>query len=175
MKIISIIAPVNGIVTDIGDDTITIYIRRTDDHNIYSPTSGTLTNIYNYQGSWYRHIFQADVNKIARTTISIKNPYLNKPISFWLEVGKPKYITDRIRLNKNIGNDLYSGENIGEIILGSLAEIHFNGIQHYKTVTKNSILIGGRTLIACIILSPDNNTNKLTGETISKMCILTNN
>jgi hypothetical protein len=155
MKSISIVSPVNGIVTDIDNDTITIYIRPADNHDIYSPIDGILVDILNYQGSWHRHIFYADVNKNARTTISIKNQYLNKPISFWLEVGRPKYITDRISLNKNINDNIYQGENIGEIVLGSLAEVHFNSIKHYKTIAKGSILIGGQTLIAYVLLPSD--------------------
>lgn len=171
MKIISIISPVSGIVEDIGDDTITIDIRQKDNHNVYSPVNGILSSISSYHGSWTRHIFEANVNKIARVIVSIKNTNLNELISLWLEVGYPKYITDRIKIDKNINDNVYSGEYIGKIILGSLAEIHFNGIKHYNTIAKGSILIGGQTLITCIILSPDENNNEKIGNIIRDMCL----
>ena len=152
MKIIYIVSPVNGIVTDIGPDTITINIRPNDKHHVYGPLDGLFVDISSQQGSWYRHVFHANVNKIARTTISIKNIQLNAIISFWLEVGKPKYITDRIRLDRNVGDIIHRGELIGEIILGSLAEVHFNGLPHQTYVTRGSILVGGRTVVAYIML-----------------------
>lgn len=171
MKIICIVSPVNGIITDIGNDHITIYINRTDNHDIYSPISGVLTNILNYKGSWTRHIFHAEENKIARTTLFIKNPDMDQMISFWLEVGKPKYVTDRILINKNIGDYLIRGEYIGEIILGSLAELHFNGLKFYKMVGTNSCVHAGKTILACAIVSANSETNEIVGNIISKMAL----
>jgi hypothetical protein len=58
------------VVSNIGKSTIKIYIHTTDDHHVYSPMDGTLTNIVNRQDSWTSKIFTADVNKIARILLN---------------------------------------------------------------------------------------------------------
>lgn len=154
-----VVSPVYGVVSDIGDDSITIYIARNDDHRVFAPTSGTVTQIESFQGSWTRNIFQASVHKTARTTITIQNQHYDLPVSFWLEVGKPKYITDRIRIDKGktVGEMLTQGEQMGEILLGSLAEVHFNGLRHKTLVQRGTKLLGGKSAIAKLFLEEREN------------------
>src|SRR5579863_4981361 len=106
MSYIPIYSPVNGVISEIKNNNITISIRSTDDHSLYAPLSGTLDGIVNTEGSWTRNVFQAIVNKIGRADIRIWNDRLNIKLNLWLEVGKPKYITDRIRLTKKINDHM---------------------------------------------------------------------
>ena len=154
--LIPILSPVHGVISNIniniGKNTITIYISPEDNHTIYAPLDGKLIKIKNEQGSWKRQIFQAYENKIARTILYIKNNKLKEPLSFYLEVGKPKYITDRIRLKDHIkvNRELVEGEEIGEIILGSLSEVHFGNLKYSNNINVHDKVIGGKTIIAYV-------------------------
>ena len=144
---IPIVSQVNGIITKIGEDhgKIRIYISPEDNHVIYAPMTGTITNITSKNGKWNREIFKANFQvKYARVTVEI-----DEMIDFWIEVGKPKYITDRIRVTKKIGDKINVGENIGEIILGSLSEIHLlkGDFIVSKNVFLNNQVKGGETVL----------------------------
>lgn len=182
MRIIKILSPVSGIISSIDEDTITIYIRPKDDYSFFAPIDGKLINIKYYKGSWKKNIFNAQVNKItrmeiiARIKILIKNEYLDKPLSFWIEVGKPVYITDIIRLNKKINDKLIQGEKMGEIWLESLVLLHFNGIKHHNIIKYFSRVIGGKTILSFIfktstqdgLLKIDHLMKNFNGEEIGK-------
>ena len=120
-KYITVVSPVNGVISDVDsrNGLIQIYISPTDNHTIYAPMTGRITNITHENGSWTKQVFQAYEEKTARVTIEIDGI-----MEFWLEVGKPTYITDRIRITKNVGDSIVQGEIIGEILLGSLSEVH---------------------------------------------------
>ncbi len=169
MKILGIISPVYGTISDIGPDTITIAIKRQDIHTVYAPISGILVDISDYHGSWKRQIFQAQVNKLARTILSIRNPLIGTYITFWLEVGKPKYVTDRIQIDKNINDKVKQGEQMGKIILGSVAEVHFNHMYHYNLVKVGSIVEGGKTIISYIIELNDKEKYNLLDQLLQKV------
>lgn len=119
----SIVSPVYGEITSITNNSIEIYISSSDNHNIFAPISGKITNINLDKGFWKREIqtkyFKTIEYKTGRLTVYIGDVY------FWVEVGKPKYITDTIRFDYNINDDIIQGQNIGEIIIGSLAKIYF--------------------------------------------------
>lgn len=130
-----------------GNLQITIYISPKDNHTIYAPKTGKITNITHFNGKWIRKVFQADVEKIARVTIEMD------PIDFWIEVGKPLYLTDRIRVEKNIGDNVTKGEQLGEIILGSLAELHVKKGTFFilsPEIKEGKKVIGGQSILCWI-------------------------
>ena len=149
-KYIEVLSPVNGTISNITENSIQIYIEPIGNHQIYAPISGTVSNISNVEGSWTRNIFQTNVNKTGRTEIDITNPIIKNPVSLWLEVGKPKYIVDKIRINITKNDEVKIGELVGEILLGSLAELHFDNLETIKVVDIGSKVIGHKTIIAHI-------------------------
>ena len=144
MYFIPIVAQVSGVITDVDLErgSIRIYLPPTGDHTIYSPMSGDITSISSVKGRWKDKVFQAWEDKIARVTVEI-----DKKIDFWVEVGKPLYITDRIRISKQKNEHVEKGEEIGEVILGSLSEIHIlDGMFQFEGNAKiNQVVIGGKT------------------------------
>lgn len=147
----NVVSPVYGTISNISDNSITIYISPNDNHNIFAPIDGTISEIDIVQGYWKRRVFHAYEDKIGRTIIYISNICLPEDISFWLEVGKPMYITDRIQLNKDIDDYVKKGELIGEIILGSLCEIHFHNLNHQNKIRIGDKVIGGNTILTRLI------------------------
>lgn len=145
-EFIPIVSPVNGIITPMSNNkSIRIYISPTDNHDVFSPMDGVITNITTYNGKWTRQIFEAYIDKIARVTIEINNS-----VNFFIEVGYPEYITDRIRIRKKIGNRVSLGEHIGQIILGSMVELHLQKGQFYipDYVRSGLEVVGGQTILA---------------------------
>lgn len=137
----SIVSPTFGVVTSIKNNKITIYIGIEDNHDIYAPISGKISKIKFSEGEFKRKIFQTYVNKIGRASITIND------IKFWIEVGKPKYVTDRVLLEKELDDKVKQGERIGEILLGSLSEVHLPENTIIK-VKEGDVLIGGETVVA---------------------------
>ena len=145
-----IISPTYGIITKIQDNIIHIYIRghfdeKEDNHDIYSPISGTIkktfTEIKLKRKGYYINddiLYVFDENKKGRLNIKIKN------IKFSVEVGKG-YITNSIRLSSK--NKFKKGEKIGEIIIGSYCFIKIP--KNFRiNVNLNDELIGGETILA---------------------------
>jgi phosphatidylserine decarboxylase len=149
MPFLPVVSPVYGVVSRISRNTITVYISKDDKHTVYSPISGKITNIASYDGSWYRKVFTANVNKTSRVTVYLQNDNIkDRQVSFWLEVGKPKYITNRIRMDFEKGSKVSKGLAIGEIILGSLSRMRFGGLEHKNMVDVGDVVIGGETVLA---------------------------
>jgi hypothetical protein len=138
-----IVSPVNGEIVEISNNSVLIHIRPEDNHFIYSPITRKITNITMENGFWTRKVFQTVEYKTGRLTI-----YQND-IYFSIEVGKLKYVTDRIRFNYNIGDEIQQGEVIGEILIGSLAKIYLPP-QYVlnKDIIVNKKLKGGITELA---------------------------
>ncbi len=68
-------------------------------------------------------------------------------MSFWIEVGKPKYAADKVQITKKIDDGVLHSERIGEILLGSLVEVHFAGMPTLMTIDQSTKVIGGQTVI----------------------------
>jgi len=144
-KLEYIVAPTYGKVVEIRRCSVTIYISVDDDHNVFAPIDGKITKMETFEGEITRYlkIFKSYEKKKGRVKIFI-NGCLS--ISFWLEVGEG-YVTDRVRLDRFEGDFVSRGENIGEIILGSLSEIHLPE-SSLINVEEGDYLIGGETIIA---------------------------
>lgn len=139
-----VVAPVNGVVVESPDtNSVRIYIAPNDEHTIFAPVDGSITDIRKFNGSWHRKVFQAYEEKTARVTVEF-----DTNLDFWVEVGKPLYITDRIRLDKGVSGSVIQGEPIGEILLGSLAEVHFLDASFAITAKAGDKVVGGKTGIA---------------------------
>ena len=160
MSLEKVVSPVNGVISEITENTITIYISPEDDHTVKSPISGKIVEIKHQNGAWNRRVFSAYEKKLARVTVYIKKINSNQPpLSFWLEVGEgdpslgePVYITNRLRITPKEGDDVSQGQSIGEIILGSLSRVRLKGIKHTIRIKKHERVIGGDTPLADIYL-----------------------
>lgn len=123
----NVYAPIDGKVThvDAENGIITVYVAKTDSHIIYAPTSGTLTNTVEENGLWVRPgTFNVpDQTKTGRLVLCMKTTN-GRTYEFWVEVGHGKYITDTIRLDIRAGDTINEKSSIGEIVIGSLYEMH---------------------------------------------------
>jgi hypothetical protein len=144
MKIICITSPIDGIISNIDNNTITI-VSNNINHNIYAPSKGILINI--------------------DPMLSIQNKYLVTPISFSIEPA--------IRLDIKLNDTLDKGQVIGSlnIISKHIVKIFFDDLTHYKTIALGSKVLGGITMIACMIVSPDNILNNRIGGLITQMAL----
>ena len=177
MLLFQIVAPTYGFVTEVTTTKITVYIPRKANHNVFAPAGGWITSIEAFQGDWLRPIFQSWVKKTGRVIIGMATPItppfsssdadadeipptttqiseLNDPwmfTEFWLEVGKPKYVTDRVRLDIDTDDRVEAGDKIGEILLGSLSEIHFSDqFVIEPAVQPGDWVVGGETIVATV-------------------------
>jgi hypothetical protein len=149
-----IVSPTYGRIIEIKEKEkiITIYIDKNDIHTIYSPIDGKVEKIEFINGEFEREnkIFKTFDLKVGRCIITINQ------ITFWIEVGKPKYITDRVLLTIKEGEMVKKSDKIGEILLGSLSEIHLSKTEKIK-VKLLDFVVGGKTVIAT---SSTDNPNK---------------
>lgn len=147
---VTVLAPTYGIVEEASPSSIVIYIDARDNHSVHSVVSGYVSKITTYQGEILRPIrgrtsmFQAFERKTGRVTISYE-----LGVSVDLEVGEG-YITDRVQLEIKEGDWIApAGKRIGEILLGSLSEVHLPGPPSTRIlVKKGDVLQGGVTPIA---------------------------
>jgi hypothetical protein len=142
----TIISPVNGQIISMDSRKITIYISVNDNHQIYAPLGGEITYMSITNGSWKRKYYTTVFNKTGHLTVEINNI-----VSFWVEVGKPKYVTDTIRVDYEMGDTVEQGKVIGEIIIGSLAQIAIppDG-KILKGIKEGTKLVGGETALYTI-------------------------
>lgn len=118
-----------------------IYITRKSDHRIFMPVDGLLSKP-TFQGGKLDNnghfkqivipdpLHPRDVN-IAHTATLTWRIYRDKysrdyPVILKVHVGKPEYITDEIAMRDYSSDEIYAsaGEQIGEIIIGSRAELY---------------------------------------------------
>lgn len=139
----NVVAPVNGVVKYIDEDRITIYISPSDDHKIFSPIDGKITYISITNGYWERHYYKTIYSKTGHLSI-----HINNQIKFWVEVGKPKYITDTIRVDVSENDIVKQSQILGEILIGSLAEISLPPNCKIKNnIKEGSKIEGGKTIL----------------------------
>jgi phosphatidylserine decarboxylase len=148
----NILAPMDGIVTrvDLDRGVITVYVAPTDSHEISSPASGMIHAMKTEHGRWIRPgIFNVpDQTKTGRLVVEMKTDG-GKRFEFWIEVGHGRYITDTIRIDAALWERVSAGSRIGEIVIGSLYEIHlFDAGGMF--VSKGDRVVGGNTIIATI-------------------------
>lgn len=177
----SIYSPVFGFVDKISVTEkfyiIYIYITRKSNHKIYIPVTGTL-QIYNIKNGIIKDpIFSSseqlfkqsiDTRHTAEITWSINNN--DETIYFTIQVGKPKFITDSIKIYNKKTNFWYERELLGEILLGSRAivcvpinytlseqllyfEKHTRNksaedMEDIHTISGTDDLVGGKTMLA---------------------------
>jgi phosphatidylserine decarboxylase len=150
-------APVDGVVIGVDARTrvITVYVSPTDSHVIFSPTDGLVTDTREERGLWIRPgTFRVpDQTKTGRLTIRMRTPAGNV-YEYWIEVGHGRYITDTISLTAGRGSKLLARERIGEIVIGSLYEMHMlvdadaRNTPVKLLVQLDQKVIGGKTEIA---------------------------
>lgn len=141
---------------------MTIYIAVSDEHSIYAPVAGHVDELRAERGEWRRPIypdeqepgalsvFQAYETKKGRAICRMTDAYTRRGIEFWIEVGEG-YVTDRIlfrvKQNQTVRR---AGARIGEIILGSLSEVHLDSRVSRVLVRAGDKVMGGITPIAIL-------------------------
>jgi phosphatidylserine decarboxylase len=159
-----VLAPTHGTITYADASRVTIYISTSDNHDIFAPVAGHVDSLTALRGYWRRptrpdedptgaQVFQAYETKKGRAIAKMTESVTGQPLEFWIEVGSG-YVTDRVlfRVKQN-QTVLRAGARIGEIILGSLSEVHLpgGGRQSSQTLVKaGDIVIGGTTPVAVL-------------------------
>lgn len=176
-----IVSPCFGFIErlDVSDGyyKLYIYITRKSNHKIFMSIDGTLSTPTFEGGKLDKnghfkqiipdplHPHDPNLSHTATLTWRIYNDKkTSNPIVLKIHVGKPEYITDEIAM-KNYPYqqiDLKGGIEIGEIIIGSRAELYLptnmfvlaNSIQIRSNLTIDDMehirddLIGGQTILA---------------------------
>jgi len=142
-----IVAPTFGTIVNISrnDDEMvsdkntkmTIYIAPTDNHKVFAPLDGKIIMIKTVKGSFVVKTFKSKEEHTGRIYLYLENVVLA------LEVGKPQYITDTVKLDVAKGDYVLKGKEIGEIIIGSTAYIFYNSNEYKPIASKNQKIIGG--------------------------------
>jgi len=153
-----IISPVSGIIKEISNDHIGVYIRGPydkvqDDHGIYSP-SNSKVEISHKHGNFTFPNFISLKNKNWFMSFKYNNNKNKNPISFNVYVGKG-YVTDNIKLIVPVCKENCMGKKIGDIVIGennSYAEIFYVGDKSW--LKKGTVLIGGKS---CLVIGLHNN------------------
>lgn len=137
-----IVAQTNGVITEIDNGKITVYIDVKDNHDIFAPVTGKIKNLIAEKGNFDRYLklFQSWEKKRGRLTIEIEN------VRFLIEVGEG-YVTNKIKVKKIVDDKVKRGEIIGHIVLGSLSEIYIPK-GHVILVTEGQRVVGGKTILA---------------------------
>lgn len=127
IKMIPVYSPAQGLVdkiytTENGQKHIRIYIPTTANHKIHSPVDGHIVHVEIKEGKWFRtsHLWQYDVTQEKRGQVRL---FYDNGVDFWIEVGEG-YITHIVRFIPDLTQRLLRAqEQIGQIIIGSLAEV----------------------------------------------------
>jgi len=148
-----IVSPVSGVIKEISNDHIGVYIRGPydkvqDDHGIYSPSNSEV-EISHKHGNFTFPNFISLKNK--KGFMSFK---YNNNMKFKVYVGKG-YVTDNIKLIDPVCMRDCMGKKIGDIVVGennSYAEIFYVGDKSW--LRKGFILTGGKS---CLVIGLHNN------------------
>lgn len=151
----TILSPCGGnvVCVDPQNALITIFISATVKHEIFSPISGKILRLEACNGQIHRPellTFTAIPLKNGRLAIVVQGDTCT--LHVWFEVGK-SWITDEIFLLIKEGDVVRQGQKIGELKLGSLAEIHFPkklGNQIHYEVQYGQSLIPAQTRLALV-------------------------
>jgi phosphatidylserine decarboxylase len=126
---------------------VRIYLAPKDPHTIYAPFDGTISRYETFQGEFRRLVFQSWETKTGRLLVTVQsNAFPNFSIQFWIEVGV-KYITDTVKMLKRQGDAVNQGQEIGEIVMGSLAQMRLPKDATIQ-VQAHQFIHGGQTVIA---------------------------
>lgn len=134
----SVYSPVNGFLDRIDSTTneewyvLYLYITRISDHRVHIPMDGILSKPKIINGHIEDPIFKQNPDTIhtAEMTWRIRPLQFKTPAAsmwFTLQIGKPKFITDTIRMDISIDEVNYYKNahtvQLGEILLGSRAMV----------------------------------------------------
>lgn len=140
-----ILAPSYGRVQSASKEKIAIFIPYEENHFLFSPIDGKITDIKMEKGTFEKEVFKAKVMKRMKVTLDIDGDI---PLSFASYVGFP-YRPKRIRIDAQENQDVLKGEEVGEILLGSLSETYFpENVEIIPLVGMFDPVIGGKTKIA---------------------------
>lgn len=155
----TIIAPCSGNIVCVNpaEALITIFLSPLVKHVIYAPISGRILKIDTCQGKIIRpelNWFVAEKEKNARLAVTLQGI---TTLQMWLEVGT-SWITHGLFLTVKEGQEVFSGEKLGELIIGSLAEMHFPKDRKIEyTVKFDDEIEGGKTILAHVDCHGPNN------------------
>ena len=149
-----LVAPTSGVVEEVSPEIegpgglVAIYIAPEDDHTIYAPLGGIVRRIWSERGRFVAEaltvVYEAPVTKTEQLHFEIGDD--ETLIKFYVEVGKPHYVTDSVALLVEPGWRVDMGQPIGEILLGSRAVIYVPNAQALR-VQIGDRLIGGTTVL----------------------------
>ena len=148
-KIVSDTKNDNEITKNLFNRKIRIYIDREDNHEIYAPATGKITNISEEYGKFKTVFPYLNAKEFKSDDMHTGRIYffMSIGICFAIEVGKPQYITDTVSLDIEEGDRIEVGEKIGEILIGSTSYIFYNDTE-YKFIQKiGTVLSGGNTTL----------------------------
>lgn len=138
------VSPVTGIVDDVGDasSTVRFVIRTTDDNEVRAPVPGVV-----------KRVFRGEIlpsPKTERVAFEIGD------VEFALEVGKPKYVTDTIRVDAKVGDRVERGQVVAEILIGSRAKMSVGGAfgWHDVVVERGDAVVAGVTPVFRQVSTP---------------------
>lgn len=140
-------SPTYGRIAKIKGNKIITLIDVKDIHTVHSSVDGEITALKFEKGEFKHKIFESPFTKKGRATVEITdNNKMKHDIT--LEVGKG-YVTNRVRLDKGLGDVVRKGEYIGEILLGSLSEVTIPEYDKVEIlVSEGDKVIGGITPLA---------------------------
>jgi len=145
-------APIDGVVTATDDaaGVVTVYVAATDSHVIYSPTGGVTAYTRTESGVWERPgLFRVpDQTKTGRLVVGVRT-LAGRTYEYWIEVGRGAYITDAIRFEAGEpGARVFSRQRVGEIVIGSLYEMHMPGRTQLLVRPGDRLTGGGAQVVA---------------------------
>ena len=148
-------APIDGVVAHIDKNfgTITVYVAPTDSHVIYSPTDGVISYTREENGLWVRPGFfnVPDQTKTGRLIVGTRTKLSDREYEYWMEVGHGKYITDTVQFDASApGTRVVARRRVGEILIGSLYEMHLGASAKILCAERDRLQGGGSTPIAKI-------------------------
>lgn len=158
-------SPTYGTVEKVNPKSVLIYIAVEDPHGVYAPISGKIKSLKSEDGiflspppfwktDWTKQtgisdasnlsLFTVEPPKTERLWIEIESKTIS--VSFYVEVGRPQYITNNVSLYVKVGDNVQTGDHLGDILIGSRAKIYTP--KSWKIVVKlGQKLEGGKTTV----------------------------
>lgn len=138
----------------IGRDGLTrvqIYLAPEDSHAICSPCEGVITSIRAKRGTFANDVFRSAPGERGRLIFTIRPVGLPiETVTVYAEVGRG-YITDTVDFHGKEGDHVKHGTPLGEIVIGSRAQLKFDA-QHFKVLVQPSqTLQCGKTVCAVLL------------------------
>ena len=114
----NIYSPTSGIVTNIHDNMITIVTKLSDPHVVWSPNSGVVRSVNYLKGKWYYLFRSKKFDHYERCHMIIDTSYGSIDI-----IQRGGLVTRRIVNWKHAGEDILQGEMYGMTKFGSILYI----------------------------------------------------